>query len=544
MAKKTKDSNLSLEERLEQALIPNWDEPYKLPQNWCWSKLGSVSELYNGDRGANYPSKRDYVSEGIPFINAGAIQNNTIDETEFNFISKEKYEALRAGKIKKDDILYCLRGSLGKTALIATNLTGAISSSLCIIRAKNNVISKYLFYLLRSNFVVQQQIKAENGSAQPNLSAASVMEYVLPIAPLEEQKRIVSRVESLFSKLDETQEKAQEVVDGFETRKAAILHKAFSGELTAKWREENGVLYNTWVTKALEDVCKSIYDGDHMPPPKSENGIPFLVISNVNTGYLSFEDTRFVPKEYYANITDTRKPQKGDVLYTLVGSYGIPVVVDTDKAFCFQRHMALLKPLSVDTYFLWYLLQTQEMYQKASAIAKGVAQLTVPIKGLRAMKFSCPSIEEQQEVVRLLDMLVKKEQFVKETAEAVIEQIDTMKKAILARAFRGELGTNDPSEESAVELLKNVLGEDVAVQTPAKNPTKRISIPSYIKDLLSNIREEEIIKLLLKSAPQSVSVQEIMALSSKKFELMDALRSLEKKQFITKNESGKYSLTR
>jgi type I restriction enzyme S subunit len=261
MAKKTKDSNLSLEERLQQALIPNWDEPYKLPPNWCWSKLGSVSELYNGDRGANYPSKRDYVSEGIPFINAGAIQNNILDETEFNFISKEKYEALRAGKIKKDDILYCLRGSLGKTALIATNLTGAISSSLCIIRAKNNVIPKYLFYLLRSNFVVQQQIKAENGSAQPNLSAASVMEYVLPIAPLEEQKRIVSRIESLFSKLDETQEKAQEVVDGFETRKAAILHKAFSGELTAKWREENGEKYSDWKFSML---------GNHLYPMRTK----------------------------------------------------------------------------------------------------------------------------------------------------------------------------------------------------------------------------------------------------------------------------------
>ena len=119
-----------------------------------------------------------------------------------------------------------------------------------------------------------------------------------------------------------------------------------------------------------------------------------------------------------------------------------------------------------------------------------------------------------------------------------------MKKAILARAFRGELGTNDPSEESAVELLKKVLGGDAAVQTPAKKPTKRILIPSDIKELLSNIREEEIIKLLLKSAPQSVSIQAIIALSSKKFELMDALRSLEKKQLITKNESGEYSLTR
>ena len=119
-----------------------------------------------------------------------------------------------------------------------------------------------------------------------------------------------------------------------------------------------------------------------------------------------------------------------------------------------------------------------------------------------------------------------------------------MKKAILARVFRGELGTNDASEESSLELLKKAFGEDAISRNPTKKPTKRITIPVDIKELLSNVREEEIIKLLLKSAHQPVSIQEIMALNSKKFELMDALRSLEKKQLITKNETGEYSLTR
>lgn len=125
-----------------------------------------------------------------------------------------------------------------------------------------------------------------------------------------------------------------------------------------------------------------------MPPPKSEHGIPFLVISNVNTGHLSFDNTRFVPKSYYKALSDTRKPRYGDVLYTLVGSYGIPVIVDSELPFCFQRHMALLKPKNVNSYYLWYILQSREMYEKATQIATGTAQLTISIKGLRKLQFN------------------------------------------------------------------------------------------------------------------------------------------------------------
>ena len=260
-----------------------------------------------------------------------------------------------------------------------------------------------------------------------------------------------------------------------------------------KWRKQHNIADDSWTSKALGEVCRSIFDGDHMPPPKSESGIPFLVISNVNTGYLSFEDTRFVPKEYYDKITDTRKPQKGDVLYTLVGSYGIPVVVDTNDSFCFQRHMALLKPKTIDTYFLWYLLQTQDMYQKATAMAKGVAQLTVPIKGLRQMSFMCPTNVEQKEIVRLLDVIIKKENQVKQAAEAVIEQIDLTKKAILARAFCGELGTNDPSEESAIELIKQIIEERIKTEElrSKRNPTMRKEVSFVAKTILEALKSSE-----------------------------------------------------
>ena len=456
MAIGKKKETLTPEERLQAALVPESEQLYPVPGNWCWIRLGASINLYNGDRGTNYPSKKDYQSSGIPFVNAGAIVDGELNEEEFNYISEDKYDSLRAGKIQQGDILYCLRGSLGKTAIVHQKFKGAISSSLCILRANESLLKEYLYYLLCSNVIGHQQILAENGSAQPNLSAASVMDYMIPFSPLAEQQRIVDRIESLFAKLDEAKQKAKDTLDSFETRKAAILHKAFTGELTARWRKEHGVGMESWKEETLGSVCYSIFDGDHMPPPKSEKGIPFLVISNVNTGYLSFENTRFVPESYYEALSDTRKPGYGDVLYTLVGSYGIPVIVDSEYPFCFQRHMALLKPKNIDSYYLWYILQSREMFEKATQIATGTAQLTVPIKGLRKLKFNCASANEQTEIVRILHDLLAKEQQAKEAAEGVLEQIDLIKKAILARAFRGELGTNDPSEESAVELLKQI----------------------------------------------------------------------------------------
>lgn len=434
MAKKTKAANLSIEEKLEQALIVPGYEPYKIPDNWCWTNLKTVCNLDNGIKHNN---------ESLVYFDAKTLREITepVSRNSGVIVEKGQKVILVDGENSGEVFVIPDRGYMGSTFRI-----------LNISKQFDEMYIRYFIDIFR-----EELKKNKIGSAIPHLNKELFYGLQFPLPPLPEQQRIVERIESLFSKLDEAKEKAQEVINSFETRKAAILHKAFSGELTAKWREENGVGIESWERKTLGEVCNSIFDGDHMPSPKSESGIPFLVISNVNDGYLSFENTRFVPQEYYDAITDTRKPEKGDVLYTLVGSFGIPVVVDTNAPFCFQRHMALLKPKSINTYFLWYLLQSQEMYQKASSIAKGVAQLTVPIKGLRLMDFNCPSEEEQIEIVRILDSLLEKEDTSKDNAESIIDQIETMKKAILARAFRGELGTNDPKEESAVELLKQIL---------------------------------------------------------------------------------------
>lgn len=460
MARSKKETALTPEERLQAALVPDWEWPYKLPENWCWTRIGMVS---NFERGITFPAAAKEAApteDNIPCLRTANVQEN-LEIDDMIYVNRDFMKGNIAKLVRENDIIMSSANSrelVGKSSLVThIPFPMTFGGFVLNIRAKK-MSSKYLFYFLRHEFLAGKFIGESSQTTNiANINTTTLGNYEIPLPPIPEQQRIVDRIESLFAKLDEAKEKAQAVVDSFETRKAAILHKAFTGELTAKWREEHGVRMESWEVRTLDSVCSSIFDGDHMPPPKAESGIPFLVISNVNTGHLTFENTRFVPQEYYDTLSDTRKPQLGDVLYTLVGSFGIPVVVNSKRPFCFQRHMALFRPIDVSPQFLWYILQTPEMYDKASSIATGTAQLTVPIKGLRAMTIPRPNIAEQVEIVRILDGFFAREQSAKEAAEAVLDQIDLMKKSILARAFRGELGTNDPNEESAVGLLKRGL---------------------------------------------------------------------------------------
>lgn len=180
--------------------ISDEEKPFELPDGWEWCKFGLISEFINGDRGSNYPNKNEYVVHGIPWINTGHIEKNgTLSITDMNFITEKKFNELRSGKIQSGDLVYCLRGAtFGKTAFVMPYESGAIASSLMIIRPFIKEMGEHIYNYLISPFGRSQIFRFDNGSAQPNLSANSVMLYAFACPPLQEQFRIHKKITELF----------------------------------------------------------------------------------------------------------------------------------------------------------------------------------------------------------------------------------------------------------------------------------------------------------------------------------------------------------
>ena len=530
MARAKKEAALTPEERLQAALVPDWEWPYKLPGNWCWTYLTKAAECLDNFRKPINATERAGRNGNIPYYGAtgqvGWIDDFLTDEdlvllgedgAPFLDLIKDK-AYLITGKARVNNHAHILRSLFGDTG------------------------NRYLLHYLNS-FNYAGYV---NGTTRLKLTRASMDTIPIPLPPLAEQQRIVDRIESLFAKLDEAKEKAQAVVDSFETRKAAILHKAFTGELTAKWREEHGVGMDSWEKKSVGELCISLKYGTAKKSDASGN-VVVLRMGNLQQGEIDWSDLA------YSNDPDDIEKYKlfpGDVLFNRTNSAALVGKTAIYRGEHPAIYAGYLIKLDYDHDkiigdYLNYALNTLDAKKYCNSVkTDGVNQSNINAKKIGAYSFNVPSIPEQEKIVSVIQKLLSKEQQTKEAAEIVLDQIDLMKKSILARAFRGELGTNDPNEESTVELLKQVIEQEDGDVIRTKAKAKRIAIPAEIKPLLSGANEEAIVKLLLKAAPQSVSTQTVMSISKKKFELMDALRNLEKKQIVSKSDSGEYSLVR
>ncbi|PKN91225.1 MAG: restriction endonuclease [Chloroflexi bacterium HGW-Chloroflexi-6] len=211
------------------------EQPFKLPNGWKWVRLGDLCRLENGDRSKkNYPNKSALVSEGIPFVNAGHLVSGRIDRRTITFITKARFDRLRSGKFRDGDILFCLRGSLGKSALVEGFDEGAIASSLVIVKIHPFLNPQYFLHYFNSPLSSQMIKKYDNGTAQPNLSAAALAKFLIPLPPLAEQKRIVARVETLFTQTSALAEKLARA----ESELAGLNRSALAHLLAADSPEE------------------------------------------------------------------------------------------------------------------------------------------------------------------------------------------------------------------------------------------------------------------------------------------------------------------
>lgn len=441
MAKGRKKEPMTPEERLQAALVPESDQPYKLPENWCWTYLTKgAAECLDSFRKPINATERANREGDIPYYGATG-QVGWIDD----FLTNEQLVLVGEDGAPFLDFIkdkaYIIEGKawVNNHAHILRSRFGTVG---------NLFLMHYLNVFNYNDFV--------NGTTRLKLTQGSMDTMPVPIPPLPEQQRIVDRIESLFAKLDEAKQKAQDALDSFEPRKAAILHKAFTGELTAQWRKEHGVGMESWERLKLGEIG-TLERGRSKHRPRNDPRLfdgpyPFIQTGDVASANVYITEHHQTLSEF--GKEQSRMFSAGTLCITIAANIGDVAILSYDC--CFPDSVVGFVPNSRSiSKFIYYMMSILQKELEDNAPA--TAQKNINLKILNAVEMTIPPVMEQTEIVRLLDDLLAKEQQAKDTAQKVLEQIDLIKKAVLARAFRGELGTNDPNEESAAELLKQMV---------------------------------------------------------------------------------------
>lgn len=522
----------------KMTILPKEEQPFSVPENWFWTDVDSINQ-YSG-------SPVDPMKQPDTVFELYSVPSSADDYPEI--LAGSEIGSSKQSVIKNDILLCKINPRINRVWKVSQHTDNELMASSEWIVVRNSVInSDYLMFCFRTQFFREFMLSNVSGvggslmRAQPKY----VKKYPVPIAPIDEQQRIVRRIESLFAKLDEAKEKAQTVVDGFELRKSAILHKAFTGELTERWRKEHGVGLDNWEERNIQSVCAmKITDGTHKTPAYCEmnEGIPFISAKDVTSGTICWDNIKYIVPELHNELYKRLAPQIDDVLLAKNGTTGVAAIVEEEKIFDLYVTLAVLRPdkkIVVPRYLL-NIINSPICKKQFDEHLTGIGVPNLHLRDIKEVLLNIPSLEEQREIVRIVDKITENEQQAKEAAEAVLDQIDTMKKAILARAFRGELGTNDPAEEWAGELVSEML----KMEAPTQPRAKAVFIPEELEKRLESELERKIIKLYLKSDSVTLSIDVLMAVSSKKFEVMDALRDLEQRGIIKKLNNGNYSLVR
>lgn len=449
-----KKTALTIEERLQQALVPAEEQPYEVPENWVWVRLGAIAEIVTGGT----PSKKqpEYYGGNFPFYKPSDLDQGRLTYDASEYLSEEGKKVSRI--IPKNSTAVCCIGSIGKCGYLMCE--GTTNQQINSAIPKINSLCLY-YYLCTENFV-QNLLSMASATTIAIVNKSKMESCAFPLPPLSEQQRIVERIEELFAKLDEAKERLQEVADSFVVRKAAILHKAFTGELTKQWRRENGVSDESWEEKKLEEVCSKITDGTHNSPTNSLSGeYMYVTAKNIKDTGIDLSNITYVTKEVHKEIYSRCDVIYGDVLYIKDGATaGIATINTLKEEFSMLSSVALIRTdlkLAKNEFVKDYLnYRKKEILKNISGSA--ITRLT--LSKIKDILVPLPTLPEQHEIVRLIDDLLAREHKAQQATEQALASIDLMKKSILARAFRGELGTNKASEASALELLKQVLAEN------------------------------------------------------------------------------------
>lgn len=415
------------------------EKPFEIPESWMWVRLGEIFQ-HNTGKALNSTNRSGvslkYITTSNLYWNRFELSN--LKEMFFTDTELEKCT------VQKGDLLVCEGGDIGRAAIWQSDDNIRIQNHIHRLRAYSTVCTEffyYLFYLYKHAGWI-----GGKGIGIQGLSSKAIHILVFPLPPFAEQKRIVAKIEELLPYIDRY-EQAWSKLEQFNRRfpedmKKSLLQYAIQGKLVEQRPEEGTAeelfsqiqeekqrliaekkikkekplpeitedekpfeIPESWMWVRLLDVCKTIADGDHQAPPQVPSGIPFLVISNISKGNLDFSNTRYVTQEYFDSLAYERIAESNDILFSVTGSYGIPVIVDCEQKFCFQRHIALIKGM-ININYLWLLLGSPVVKVQCDKVATGTAQKTVGLKSLKNIAVPLPPLAEQKRIVEKLEQLL------------------------------------------------------------------------------------------------------------------------------------------
>lgn len=450
-AKKQKE--LTPEEKLAQALVPVEDQPYPVPEKWAWVYGKYLFKSMETKK----PSGEWFIYVDIESIDNQHQTIKTPKKIETQKAPSRASRALHSG----DTVFSMVRPYLKNIAYIDESLSSAIASTGFYICSPTPFLnSKYNYYLMTSSYVVDGLNAFMKGDNSPSIRQADIEHFPFPIPPLAEQQRIVDRIESLFSKLDEAKEKAQSVIDSYEDRKSAILHQAFSGELTKEWRKQHNVLFSQWENVKLKDCGDWMGGGtpSMSHPEYWENG-DILWVTSKDMKADVIDDTLLYVNEKGINNSSANYNEKPSVLFVMRSGIlrrTLPIAY-IKKPFTVNQDLRAVSPSKIDTKYLFWACKSLEKKMLKTCMKSGTTVESINANALMDFEIPVAPQEEQGVIVEAINELLQKESASKLVAQETVRHVEQMKKAITMKAFRGELETNNPTDEEAEDLLKKIM---------------------------------------------------------------------------------------
>tara|TARA_R110000782_G_scaffold237188_1_gene323296 strand:- start:10612 stop:12198 length:1587 start_codon:yes stop_codon:yes gene_type:complete len=470
---------------------------FELPKGWIIAKLSDMvidpkSDFVDGPFGSNLKAN-EYTTKGVPVFKIQNIKAGYFLDKNIQYVTSQKAEQIKRHSFKLGDIIITKLGEpLGLCCKVPNKYPeGIIVADLMRVRPSNLIVdTDYLVYAINSKIIQDQFKSITKGTTRSRVNLTIVRDIKIPIAPLNEQKKIVFKLEELLSELEKGNQQLKIVLDQVIVYKKIILKNAFNGNL-------NKIDKNKWKNVISGDIL-DIRDGTHDTPKYVQNSkIPLITSKNLKDGEIDFSNVKYISKEDYINISKRSEVNIGDILFAMIGTIGNPVIIKKRTNFSI-KNVGLFKsnPSIIIPQYLKYYLESPlfEKQIEENKFLKGSTQKFIPLGNLRKILIPLPPINEQLEIVNIIESIFSYCDNIEKSVNKALKDAENLQQSILQRAFEGRLVKQELHDESANTLLEKIIRErEYYLKNKKTNPIyiKTLKMAEPLKSILELLKENK-----------------------------------------------------